>query len=155
MRFFWQESFGQIYPELLTLMREELIREAFPKSKEGNKRESTRYEITESGLAVLKHWMETENEKDTVRSEALLKFFLATDENKEEMKQHLVEFHRQGKEKLLLFELFKEELNRDIDKHNNHKYILEVLALGIKEQELYCSWSKHFMEKLTLEGGEE
>jgi DNA-binding PadR family transcriptional regulator len=154
MRFFWQESYGQIYPELMSLMRDEMIREVIPKSTEIMKREKIRYEITDKGLVELKQWMETDNEKDTVRSEALLKFYLAADENKQEIKQHLQTFNRQRKEQLLLFERFREQLFQDIDLHNNHKYILEVLELGIKEQELYCNWSEQFTQKLLQQEGD-
>jgi DNA-binding PadR family transcriptional regulator len=149
MRFFWQESYGQIYPELNLLLKEGLISEVETKSKEISKREKINYEITEEGLAKLKCWMEAENDTDTVRSELLLKCFLATDDNRAELEKHLNNYHIQCTEQILLFETFQEQLLKDIRLHGNHKYILEVLSLGIKQQELYSSWSKQLLQKLT------
>jgi DNA-binding PadR family transcriptional regulator len=149
MRFFWQESYGQIYPELNILVKEGLISEVEARDKETSKREKIKYEISEKGIAALKSWMESENDKDTVRSELLLKCFLATDDNRAELEKHLNNYYMQCAEQVLLFETFHEQLSKDIELHGNHKYILEVLSLGIKQQELYSAWSKQLLKKLS------
>ena len=76
MSFFWQESFGQIYPELSKMIKEGLINFSNTKSTGRMKREKIIYKITPKGEKELKQWMEAENEKDTSRSEFLLKLFL-------------------------------------------------------------------------------
>jgi len=148
MSFFWQESFGQIYPELSKMIVEELIDFSNTKSTGKIKREKIRYKITLKGEKELKEWMEAENEKDTSRSEFLLKMFLSTDKNVEEMRKHIIHFKEQSEQKLQLFNLFDLQLNQVIEMHNNHKQILWVLNLGIRQAKLYIDWSKEILERL-------
>lgn len=151
MSFFWQESFGQIYPELSKMIVEELIDFSSTKTTGKIKREKIRYKITLKGEKELKEWMEAENEKDTSRSEFLLKMFLSTDKNVEEMRKHIIQFKEQSKQKLQLFNLFDLQLNQVIEMHNNHKQILWVLNLGIRQAKLYIDWSKEILERLEEE----
>lgn len=148
MSFFWQESFGQIYPELSKMIEEGLIDFSNIEATGKIKREKIRYKITPKGAKELKQWMEAENEKDTSRSEFLLKMFLSTDKNVEEMRKHIIQFKEQSEQKLELFNLFDVQLNQNIEMHNNHKQILCVLNLGIRQAKLYIDWSKEFLERL-------
>lgn len=151
MSFFWHESFGQIYPELSRMIEEGLIDFSSIESKEKTKREKIRYKITSKGEEELKRWMEAENEKDTIRSEFLLKMFLSTDKNTEEMRRHIIQFKEQSEQRMELFNLFDEQLNRDIEIHNNHKQILCVLNLGIRQAKLYIDWSKEMLKRMEGE----
>jgi DNA-binding PadR family transcriptional regulator len=148
MSFFWQESFGQIYPELSRMASEGLIE--IPESEPtGNiKREKTRYRITPKGQKELKKWMEQENEKDTVRSEFLLKMYLSTDKNADEMRRNIIKFKQQSEEKLELFNLFEAQLKQIVEMHNNHRHILYVLNLGIRQAKLYIDWCEEVLEDL-------
>lgn len=148
MSFFWQESFGQIYPELSKMIKEGLIDFSNTESTGRIKREKIMYKITPKGEKELKQWMEAENEKDTSRSEFLLKMFLSTGKNEEEMRKHIIQFKEQSEQKLELFNLFDMQLNQDIAIHNNHKQILCVLNLGIRQAKLYIDWSKEILENL-------
>ena len=152
MSFFWQESFGQIYPELSKMIEEGLIDFSNTESTGKIKREKILYKITPKGEKELEEWMEAENEKDTSRSEFLLKMFLSTDKNVEEMRKHIIKFKEQSEQKLELFNLFDVQLNQNIEIHNNHKQILCVLNLGIRQAKLYIDWSKEMLE--NLQGGE-
>lgn len=155
MSFFWQESYGQIYPELNSLAAAGFISEVPgqpPQEKEGRVR--IRYRITEEGLAEFNYWMEENNEKDTVRSETLLKFFLASSDNTGALKRHLKNFRRHSEELLNLYLCFEDQLKDYKDIHDNHKYLLEVLSLGIMQQELNCSWSSNYLGKLEKEAYE-
>lgn len=148
MSFFWQESFGQIYPELREMIEEELIAFSNTASTGRIKREKIIYKITPKGEKELKGWMEAENEKDTSRSEFLLKMFLSTGKNKEEMRKHIIKFKEQSEQKLELFNLFDMQLNQEIEMHNNHKQILCVLNLGLRQAKLYIDWSNEILENL-------
>ncbi len=149
MSFFWQESYGQIYPELGKLREEGLI-EQIPSGDEPKaKVEKIKYRITPDGNSAFKRWMEAENEKDTIRSEFLLKMYFSTQQNSDEMKRHLIEFKEQADQKAALFRMFQQELTRDIDMHNNHRQILKVLELGLRQAQLYSDWSREMLEELT------
>lgn len=149
MSFFWQESYGQIYPELSKLKEEALIEQVPSKDTAKARSEKIKYRITPEGSQALKKWMESENEKDTIRSEFLLKMYFATDQNSEEMKRHLILFKEQADQKVLLFQMFRQELTSKIDMHNNHRQILKVLDLGLRQAQLYSDWSRERLEELT------
>lgn len=151
MGFFWQESYGQIYPELANMKAEGLIDTADSESLDKAGREKIKYKITPKGLEVLEHWMEAENEKDTIRSEFLLKLYFSTNQNVTKMRKHLLQFQAQAEQKLFLFGMFEQELRKDISLHNNHKQILSVLDLGIRQAKLYADWSKEMLESLEQE----
>jgi DNA-binding PadR family transcriptional regulator len=148
MSFFWQESYGQIYPELSKLKEEGLIEQSLSEASGKAKIEKIKYRITPEGSQALKRWMEAENEKDTIRSEFLLKMYFATDQNSEEMKQHLTLFKEQADQKVILFQMFQQELTSKIDMHNNHRQILKVLDLGLRQAQLYSDWSRETLEEL-------
>jgi len=148
MSFFWQESFGQIYPELNKMAEEGLV-EILGTESEGNiKREKIRYKIIPKGEKEFKKWMEEENEKDTVRSEFLLKMYLSTPKNIEETQRHIIKFKEQSEKKLELFNLYEAELKQIIGVHNNHKQILYVLNLGIRQAKLYIDWSEEVLKDI-------
>lgn len=77
-----------------------------------------------------------------------MKMYLSTDENVEEMRKHIIKFKEQSEEKLKLFNLFDAQLNENTEIHNNHKHILYVLNLGIRQARLYIDWSKEILENL-------
>lgn len=147
MSFFWQESFGQIYPELSKMKEEGLLEIADSESSGKSKLEKIRYRITSHGRAELKQWMEAENEKDHIRSEFLLKMYFATEENNDEIKRHLEEFKQEAEQKVYLFTLFQQELTRIADMHNNHRQILKVIDLGLRQAKLYAEWSIAMLEE--------
>jgi DNA-binding PadR family transcriptional regulator len=148
MPFFWQESYGQIYPELSNMKEEGLIEISNTCSTGDIKREKVRYNITPKGQEELKKWMEAENEKDTSRSEFLLKMYLSTDRNLDEMRRHITKFKEQSEEKLVQFKMFDLQLNQNKEIHNKHKQILYVLNLGMRQAKLYIDWSKDVLEDL-------
>jgi len=151
MSFFWQESFGQIYPELNKMAEEGLVEISNTEPEGDRKHEKIRYRITQKGEIELKKWMKEENEKDSVRSEFLLKMYLSTSKNTEEMRRHIIKFKEQSEEKLELFNLFKAQLNQILEVHNNHRQILNVLDLGIGQAKLYTDWSVQILRDIEHE----
>jgi DNA-binding PadR family transcriptional regulator len=147
MKFFWQESYGQIYPVLNDLLNGGLIQEAFSGEHKPSERTKTLYKITDKGRDEIKKWFDAENEKETVRNELLLKLFLSTDDDRSAMRTHLIKMNEQSHAQLELFKQFSEELSMIVELHKNHRQVLDVLSLGIMQQELYCSWSKDLIEK--------
>lgn len=148
MSLFWQESFGQIYPELSKMTEEGLITISNTGFEGNIRREKIRCKITSSGEKELKRWMEEENEKDTVRSEFLLKMFLSTPENIEEMRRHIIKFKEKSEQKLELFNLYESQLKQIVEVHNNHRQILYVLNLGIRQAKLYIDWSDEILRNM-------
>jgi len=71
--FFWNESYGQIYPALRELESRRLIRRQAP--ARGGGRDRHVYEITESGARALEAWRAEPPRGTPVRNELLLKLF--------------------------------------------------------------------------------
>jgi PadR family transcriptional regulator AphA len=153
MSFFWQESFGQIYPVLDALHTDGLIQKAESFSDKNRRQDKTSYNLTEKGRQELSQWFQIEPEKETIRNELLLKLYLSTDDDKAVMSNHLMTLNSQSSEKLELFRQFSSQLTCDIEQHRNHGHILDVLAFGMKLQELYISWSLEMIDKYaSMEG---
>lgn len=74
-RFFWRESYGQIYPVLARLARRGLIRRHPPAARGPRQRRS--YAITPAGHDALAAWLREPPEPESVRNELLLKTFFS------------------------------------------------------------------------------
>lgn len=147
MKFFWNESYGQIYPELKILVEEGKLKK-YEDERNTTKRNNFKYSITEEGLREFNQWMKEDCEEDSIRSEKTLKYFLATDDNKIEIINNLKEDIILGEKKINLLKTYKDQIKKYIDVHNNHKYLIEVIDLGIKQEEVKVKWAKDFLDKL-------
>ena len=145
MRFFWQESYGQIYPELKALLTEGMIEERQEESE--TKREKVRYHITDKGKCEIHTWLFEDNEKDTTRSEFLLKLYVSQNKDWDIMRTHIQMFTEQAKKQLEFFELCHEQLTSCIELHDNHRQIVDVLNLGIGQQRLYITWCEELLKR--------
>lgn len=153
--FFWNESFGQIYPQLKKLSEERLIEE-LSLDKIENSKATKKYSITDQGRKELKEWLEEPVEKETVRYEILLKMYFSNMISPEVMLGHIKEFQISHKNQQKLFEKFRQQLEEYKDVHDNHKDILMVLSFGQKVWKAYDDWCKEVSEILEkrIEGGE-
>lgn len=148
MQFFWKESYGQLYPELHAMLAAGLLHTCPCESGVETRNEKIRYGITEAGRATFSQWMEEDNQTDSIRSELLLKVFLSTDDYTKTLQRHIEQFHQQHVEQLKLFAMFRENLLAHINEHCNHKYILQVLDLGIRQSEMYRDWCAQLLAQL-------
>lgn len=143
-KFFWQESYGQIYPELKRMMDEGLIESELLVSD----RAKQIYRITDKGYMELREWMHQKPETESIRLEILLKRYFAGIVNPSVMIEHIQEFSNQHQQELIILNLFKKELESIDDPHHNHSDILSVIDFGIKTNMAYLEWSKETILKL-------
>lgn len=73
LKYFWNASYGSIYPALNDLVNRGL---ATKREDTNSKRNKLIYTITENGRDYLKKWLTLPIEKDELRYETLLKLFL-------------------------------------------------------------------------------
>jgi PadR family transcriptional regulator AphA len=92
-RFFWAASYGQIYPELRRLSREELI-EGEQAARGARRR--TVYTLTRKGEEALDAWLEEPPEPPELRFEGLLKLFFLRPEEREIAARHLQTMRHQN-----------------------------------------------------------
>ncbi len=113
--YFWQESFGQIYPTLKELVAEGLAVSS-DNTEAGNRRRQIIYSITDAGRKELSDWLCKKPEIEKLRYEILLKVSFGESTEPEVLLGHLDDFIRRN-EKLVkdmngyiaLFDQLKEQ----------------------------------------------
>ncbi|WP_410769548.1 PadR family transcriptional regulator [Fontibacillus sp. BL9] len=147
LSFFWNESFGQIYPELKRLASAGLIA-VLEEPKGENGKQSKKYEITEQGKAELQEWLKAPVEKELIRFEILLKLYFSNASSSKIMLEHIKQFQINHQRQQLLFDQFEAQLKQDIDVHSNHRQILMVLSFGQKLWNSYAEWCEESIKLL-------
>lgn len=140
-RFFWNESYGQIYPMLKSMVEEGWIAVA---SSSGQRRQ-IRYRITSQGVDALKAWLLESPEKESMRLELLLKIYFGNLAHPEILNEHVKDFMLEHQQELSILEQFKQEL-LPIQSFANHKQILQVIDFGIQTNQAYVSWCENYLE---------
>lgn len=135
-RFFWNESFGQIYPELKRMEADGLV----SVSDESGARNQKRYRLTETGRRELKLWLTQPNEKESIRIELLLKVYFAKYGSSDILASQIKQFKEAHTVDYTILKAFEEELHSIPDPEGNHQDILRVIEFGVKTNEAYLSW---------------
>lgn len=138
-RFFWSESYGQLYPTLKSLSSDGLVVEIMTQE---TRRSQKRYQITETGLAALQQWLRLPVEKESVRLEILLKMYFSNLVNNEVMMKHIAVFQQSHQRDLMILNMFEQELTANLGKDPNHGHVLRVIDFGKKVNEAYLNWSQ-------------
>lgn len=144
--FFWQESYGQIYPELARLEEEGLI--SIIPQREETKRTRKVYQITEKGQEALKQWLLLVPESEARRYEILLKLYFGNLIPIEHLVQHISAFRLDHQKELQLLKQAESELQGILHEHENHIYILMAVLLGLKVNTAYVDWADEVTEML-------
>lgn len=139
-RFFWSESFGQIFPALKALASDGLIEEIQTECTQ-NRRQKT-YRITPAGTEALKHWLMQPVEKETYRLEILLKMYFSNYTEPDVMLNHMQAFQASHAQQLFILDRFQRELDGIVDRDENHRDVLRVIDCGQKLNRAYLEWSR-------------
>jgi DNA-binding PadR family transcriptional regulator len=139
-RFFWSESFGQIFPALKSLASDGLIEE-MPADGTQKRRQKT-YGITPDGTEALKHWLMQPVEKETYRLEILLKLYFSNYTAPDVMLNHMQAFQAAHAQQLYILDQFQKEVEGIIDRDENHREVLRVIDCGQKINRAYLAWSR-------------
>jgi len=146
-RFFWSESYGQIYPQIKRMLEcGEIEKESTPKDS----RNKQLYRITVKGLKSMSSWMAMPIEKETVRLEILLKVYFSNFMDDNMLINYIRTFQKQHKEELDIIKGFQKELQSIPNPHNNHQNILNVIDFGIRTNQAYLDWSNNMLHKLEV-----
>ena len=139
-KFFWSESFGQIFPALKVLAAEGLIEEL--PAKQSKARAQKTYRICETGMLALQNWLRQPVEKESLRLEILLKTYFSNHAEPEVMLAHLSAFEQSHAQQLHILGLFQQELEGLIDADENHREILRVIDFGQRANSAYLDWCR-------------
>ena len=150
-KFFWSESFGQIFPALKSLAAEGLVQEQA--QEEAGARATKTYAITPAGRAALVTWLGQPVEKESLRLEILLKTYFSNYAAPSAMLAHLQAFEESHARQLYILNQFQEELERIPDEDENHREVLRVIDFGQKANRAYLDWCRetrdYFEQKQT------
>ncbi len=139
-RFFWSESFGQIYPQLKRLAAEGLIQaEALPTKKQG--RRQAAFILTEKGKETLRQWLSDTESHDSLRLESILKIYTAAISGGNSCSANLEAFALRTSRALAELEAMKAGLAQAADPENNHQRIIALMDVGITTYRAWLAWA--------------
>jgi PadR family transcriptional regulator, regulatory protein AphA len=135
-RFFWSESFGQIYPCLKQLERDGLIERS---GRAG--RGKVLWAIADPGRSVLENWLQEDSQPETARIESVLKYYFSWAMPAEGRQRLLATFIDRQEKNLAELESFRRELLAIPDPHGNHDLALDTIGLGIATYSAWRDWA--------------
>lgn len=151
-KFFWSESFGQIFPALKSLTAEGLAEECAQEHAGG--RAAKTYQITQAGRDALVVWLGQPVEKESLRLEILLKTYFSNYAAPSVMLTHLAAFEQSHSQQLQILNMFHKELESIPDDDENHREVLRVIDFGRKVNQAYLDWCRetrdYFETKQTV-----
>lgn len=150
--YFWNESFGQIYPILQKLEAEGLV--ACVGVEGHGRRQSRKYAITETGQEALRDWLAAPVSSAGIRNEYLLKLFFGRHVAPDVSIAHLADYRRQLARELATFEAFRAGYDDAIRAGRTSKTLIYLLApldfgiLGARAQIEWCDETIRALEAL-------
>ena len=140
VRFFWNESYGQIYPILKQLAAEGLVAPAPKRASDGAHPRRTVYAITTRGRTALAEWLGEPVEQQVGRIEILLKLFFATEGEPAAARDHVAAFREYHLARLAQFDAVEERIRREHPDRAELPYWLLALSYGQHVSRALLAW---------------
>ncbi|MGH2357255.1 MAG: PadR family transcriptional regulator [Candidatus Limnocylindria bacterium] len=136
--FFWQESFGQLFPTLARLEREGLVHGQDIADARRRRRD---YEITAAGRHALAAWLGEAPAPQPERNELLLKVFFASEGDPDTVRGFVADAEREAHAQLEVLQGIAARL-RDVSASDpRHEYRLLTARYGIIGLEALGRWA--------------
>ncbi|MEW5796226.1 MAG: PadR family transcriptional regulator [Candidatus Zixiibacteriota bacterium] len=126
--FFWQESYGQLYPTLRRLVASGLSTESSQTT--GGRPERRVYKITKAGRAQLLAWLKTPTESEPIRNELLLKLFFGMFTDRSTCAEHVRSLLEQQTERLREFNYVERTILKEYERQDVYDYWITTLRFG-------------------------
>ena len=150
IRYFWSESYGQIYPALKRLESQKLVERARGAQKGRAGRQV--YALTPAGLRELQEWLTRQPQMQPFRNELLLKLFFGRLAPRETCQEHLRHF-RQGQEDLLrTYRQVEHWLHTEHERHPDLPFWLMTLSYGVHQARALRDWCDETLTALEKSG---
>jgi DNA-binding PadR family transcriptional regulator len=137
--FFWNESYGQIYPILKQLAAEGLVAPA-PRREGGAHPRRTVYAITARGRGALAAWLGEPVEQQVGRIEILLKLFFAPEGDPGAPRDHIAAFREYHVARLAQFDAVEARIRREHAARAELPYWLVALSYGQHVSRALLAW---------------
>lgn len=149
--FFWNESYGQIYPTLKRLVAEGLIEPGSP-APLGRKQRRV-YRLTEPGRARLQQWLALPFHNDPPRNEFLLKLFFGREAAPGVSIGHVRDFQARNRRMLATLQEIEASARAGSPPNPHFPYWMLTLTLGKALTQGALDWGEAALTELTtLEG---
>jgi len=149
--FFWNESYGQIYPNLKKLEAGGLVTSA---AERQNGRPDRRiYSITKQGRERLRKWLAVPPQPEVPRNELLLKLFFGEQAPPEILIGYV---ERMAEERRGLLERFERVEREDLPKHQHYSaapYWRMAARFGQMEMKAHVHWAEETLAELKKIAG--
>jgi PadR family transcriptional regulator, regulatory protein AphA len=149
----WNESYGQIYPNLKKLAAEGFVTSKTERQK--GKPDRRIYSITEKGLERLSKWLVVPPQPEIARNELLLKLFFGARASSDLMVRHVERMVE--REQAVLSELTR--LEREEIAQNQHypgaPYWKMAARFGQMELEAHLRWARETLDELRKMAGKQ
>jgi DNA-binding PadR family transcriptional regulator len=144
---FWNESYGQIYPNLKKMAGAGLV--SCKTERQKGKPDRCIYSITEKGRQRLAGWLEVPPQPEIPRNEMLLKLFFG----KQVSPQVLIGYvEHMAKERRALLEVLERAEREQIDKNQQYPeaaYWRMAAHFGQMEMKAHLRWAKETLGELN------
>jgi PadR family transcriptional regulator AphA len=147
---FWNESFGQIYPNLKQLAAGGFIAGKIEKQRGRPDRQI--YSITKKGRERLRHWLEVEPQPEVPRNELLLKIFFGAQAGPETLRRYLGQMLENERAALQRFSFIEREIAKNTQ-YPDAPYWQIAVRFGQIEVESHVRWAEETLATLHKLGG--
>lgn len=135
---FWNESYGQIYPILKTLLTEGLV--SVNVEKNAGKPDRNIYSITKPGIEILLKWLKEPPEPQKERVEVLLKMMFGHILPIEKTIEHITKFKNEHRDTLSRHKKIEEHLMIEYQDEPRLPFWLSTVRCSIHISQAYIDW---------------
>lgn len=135
---FWSESDGQLYPALAALNKRGLV--CCKTVESAGNREKKVYRITAKGSTELRKWLFEQAEKQSIRSEFMLKLFFGANVSAEINLDHVQAHRYQVKSGVARLNDTKKSVTEEEKDSQHLPYWLMCIDYGIKIAQAKLAW---------------
>ena len=146
LNFFWNESYGQIYPALKRLLARNFITAVA--GRQNGRRERRAYTITAKGRAHLRRWLAQPARKQPIRDELLLKIFLGRLAPPGACVEHIRRLRREQEELLASYQEIKRRVGIERAGHPHAQFWYLTLKHGIAMRRARIRWCEETLAAL-------
>jgi len=142
---FWQESYGQLYPTLKRLHTDGLV--TMDEQPDGGRTRKV-YGLTEAGGLAFRSWLADPAEATPVRSEMLLKVFMASLGDADDLRPHLERARDAARERLATMQAIRAAVAHEEATDHQRRCWLLTIDLGAKGAAATLAWANDALADL-------
>ena len=143
---FWNESYGQIYPELRRMAAEGLV-DVRQETARGKPARNV-YTLTPKGREALDDWLSTAAEPSPYRIELLLKLFFGRQADPATSRSQVLRFQQEQRRLLERYQAIERQLEAEAGASPDQPYWLMTLSYGQHLARALLAWSEETLNKL-------